>query len=216
MVLWMVAAGGKAPATSDFTLPPLPDLPKADNLQGTPADQAQLQTPTADVPKREYEVVKVTHAQSFESRGDSYVPRKEVSGFDVVNLPMVLPAFSSLVRVKSPQMVGAPIELRITDPQGHEMLSSSGTLVFSGHPTTDFVVDWSPIKVVKSGDYEVEVTVDGKVVSKTQLPIRHELRASISETQTSTPALKASLAPTQPSTGGKSTAAAPDPYDVTR
>jgi hypothetical protein len=216
MVLWMVAGAGKAPAKSDFTIPPLPDLPKVDNLQGTPAEQAQLQTPTADVPKRAYEVVKVIHAQSFETRGDSYAPRKEVTGFDVVNLPMILPAFSSLIRVKSPQMVGAPIELRITDPDGRDLLSSGGTLVFSGHPTTDFVVDWSPIKVVKSGDYAVEVKVDGNVISKTQLPIRHELRASISETQSSTPALKASLAPTQPTTGGKSAADVPDPYDVTR
>jgi hypothetical protein len=215
VVLSMVAGGGKTPAPSDFTIPALPDLPKADNLQAAPSDERKLDTPTADVPKREYEVVKVSHAQSFEARGDSYIPRKEVNGFDVVNLPMVLPAFSTLVRVRSPQQVGAPIELRIVDPQGREVLSSSGTLVFGGQPTSDYVVDWSPIKIERSGDYVVEVKVDGKPISKSPLPIRHELRASISETQ-ATPALKAALVPTQPTTGGKTDPAAPDPYDVTR
>ena len=216
VVLSMVAGGGKTPAPSDFTIPALPDLPKADNLQAAPSDERKLDTPTADVPKREYEVVKVSHAQSFEARGDSVYPpqggQRVRRGEPAHGLARVLHAGPGEVtsagrrphRAADRGSSGARGALQQRDAG----LWRSADLRLRRRLEPDR-------RFEQSGDYVVEVKVDGKPISKSPLPIRHELQASISETQ-ATPALKAALVPTQPTTGGKTDPAAPDPYDVTR
>jgi hypothetical protein len=172
----------KSKSPVDISIPTMADLPKADGLQST-IDAPKEDKPSAPT-KHKYEVVRVASAQQLVPHGDSFDTKYPVTRFEVNNLPMVLPGFHTLVRVKSPDRIGTNIEVKFVDPDGSTLLSADGALVFSGHEEADFVADWDSFSVKHAGDYTLVVTVAGEPLSKTVYPLTQQLHATLTETPT--------------------------------
>lgn len=176
------ADGPKKPKgkAADFGTLDLPALPKGDGMSQTKSDAPESGTRApADPSAAKYSLVSVAHAQQFVARGEGHDARHPISRIDVVNLPMTVPPFQTLVVVKSPDKLGAAIEVRLLDPQGSQVVSSQGALEFGGHDTADFLVDWDPFTLRKAGAYQVEVTVAGQSLGKQPFPVSQELSAKL-------------------------------------
>lgn len=183
----LLAGAGQAKkpkaATPDFSMPDLPALPTGDGLEKAKESGPAVQTRApADPRKAEYSLVSLEHAQQFVQQNDRYEPRFSIPKIDVVNLPMTVASFHTLVRVKSEDHLGAPIEVRLLDPTGRQVLSSQGALVFGGHDETEFLVDWDPFTLMKSGSYTFEVSVAGQKIGSQPFPVVQELQAKLAAT----------------------------------
>lgn len=173
----------KKPKAVDFGTMALPELPKGEGMATTP-EQAPDETTRAPAAPgaAHYTLAAVAHAQQFVARGEGYEARHPISRIDVVNLPTVIPAFQTLVKVKSPEKLGASIEVRLLDPQGVPLVASEGALVFGGHTDAEFLVDWDPFRLQKPGNYQVDVSVAGQSIGKASIPVTQQLTARLTAT----------------------------------
>ena len=172
------------PAAADFSMPDLPALPTGNDLQKAADKGPKVQTRApADPRHATYALVSVQNAQQFTLQGDHYEARFVIPKVEVVNLPMTVASFHTLVRVKSAEHLGASIGVRLLDPTGHQVLSSQGALVFGGHDETEFLVDWDPFTLTRGGTYSFEVSVAGQVIGSEPFPVSQELQAKLVATQ---------------------------------
>ena len=175
----------KKSSKPDFSMPDLPALPKGDGMSTTKTDDPSVQTKhPADPSKAKYTLASVQHAQQFVSRGDRYEARYVLDKIEVVNLPMTVPPFHTLVRVTSSDKLGASIEVRLVDPKGIPVVTSQGSLLFGGHEEAEFLVDWDPFTLKNAGTYQVEVTVAGLLIGKQAFPVVQQMSAHLSATPT--------------------------------
>lgn len=180
------ADGAKKPKSkvkaADFSIGDLPALPTGDGMKATEEHQKVETKKPADPSVAKYTLAGVTHAEQFIQHENGYEARHAISRIDVVNLPMTVASFHTLVRVHSDDKLGAAIEVRLLDPRGNQVLSSQGALVFAGHPEADFLIDWDPFTLQKSGTYEVVVAVAGQEIGRQPFPVVQELSAHLTAT----------------------------------
>ena len=171
---------GSQVAHPDFSIPDLPALPTGSGLKSTRDSAPTVQTHApADPTQQHYALTQVEHAQQFVLQGGSYQARHPIDKLDVVNLPMTVASFHTLVRVHSAAHLGASIGVRLLDPRGDPVLSSQGALVFGGHDDAEFLIDWDPFTLSRSGRYTFEVTVAGQVVGTRPFMVVQELNATL-------------------------------------
>lgn len=178
---------------ADFSIGELPALPTGDGMKAT-EEKSKVETKKpVDPGAAKYALLSVTHAEQFVQHGENYEARHPISRISVVNLPMTVASFHTLVRVRSDDKLGATIEVRLLDPRGSQVLSSQGALVFGGHPEADFLIDWDPFTLQKPGTYTVAVTVGGQEIGKQPFPVQQELSAHL----VATPAAPVDAGPAQ-------------------
>jgi hypothetical protein len=122
-----VAAKKKPPVkVPSFTLPSMGEVPKADGLQKPKAD-APPPGPSATRPAdAAYSVTKVVFGKQFIHGPGGQQPVQSFTSVALRGNPLTTEKFSSLVKVKCPQKVNAPIELAVLDPRGDTAMSASG------------------------------------------------------------------------------------------
>ena len=110
-------------------------------------------------------VVKVQHGKSFMRgpNGAVVTGPYEVQGS---GSPFMTEKFTTVVRIKCPQKVNAPIELQVLDSRGNAMMEGSGTVYFRGEKTdeSDYTLDWDPTPFRGPGEYQLLVKVAGNIV----------------------------------------------------
>lgn len=157
-----------------FTLPSLGEVPKADGAtRRTSTDELSAKAAGSDAT---YSVVKVSHAKAFGGAANAAVA---VSPLEIVKLrgaPVRTEKFSSVIRVKSPQKVGAPIDVVILDARGDTAMSASGELTYRGAKgdEAEWLVDWDPSPVRGPGQYSVLVRIAGQPMGTWPLQIAAE------------------------------------------
>jgi hypothetical protein len=166
MLLWILpAAGSPQKRPLDVTVPPLSDIPKADGLTATP-EKAQPEIKRTNLSAR-YSVLQVQHARAFLQKQNGTLMVGPLTSVPLVGTPPSTEKFSTRVRLKCPEGVGAPIEVTIQDVRGETALSSSGHVSFRpGKIETDYFVDWDPTPVRGAGSYEVLVRVAGESLGR--------------------------------------------------
>lgn len=164
-----------APAQKiDLGLPSMGELPKGDNLHKPKADDSGKDTSSVKSEDATYAVVRVQHAKGFTGGAGGLVPVG--AALEAVNLegkPPSTERFSTLIRVKSPQRVAAPIDVVILDPRGATALSASGKLSFRATKgdEVDYAIDWESTPCRSGGDYSVLVRVAGKALGTYPLKV---------------------------------------------
>lgn len=162
-------AGTQGPKTKvkapSISMPTFTDLPKAEDLKSpTPEKPERMrETPSAEGPR--YSVVKVEHARAFRETGPGLATAAQpLQSVELSGSPLTTERFATLVRVKSTQKLGAPIQVAILDPRGEVALSSSGELSFRGlkGDEANYLVDWDPTPCRTGGDYRLTVRVSGE------------------------------------------------------
>jgi hypothetical protein len=162
-------AGTQGPKTKvkapPIEMPTFTDIPKAEDLKSpTPEKPERMrETPSAKGPR--YSVVKVEHARAFRETGPGLATAAEpLQSVELSGSPLTTKRFATLVRVKSAQRLGAPIQVAILDPRGEVALSSTGELSFRGlkGDEANYLVDWAPTPCRTGGDYRLTVRVSGE------------------------------------------------------
>ena len=143
----------KAP---DFEIPSFGAIPKGDDLT-RPEEKALPDGPSVTDTNPTYSLVKVQHS-----------PSEPIA---LSGNPLTSERFSTVVRVKCPERVSAPLDVLILDPRGDTAMSATGRLTFRGTKgdETDYAIDWDPTPFRSGGDYQVMVKVAGQVVGTTPL-----------------------------------------------
>jgi hypothetical protein len=162
MLLWILpAAADPQKRPLDVTVPPLSDIPKAEGLTATP-QKAQPDIKRANLAAR-YSVLQVQHARAFLPKQTGTLMVGPLTSVPLAGAPLSTEKFSTRVRLKCSEGVGAPIEVTIQDARGETALSSTGHVSFRpGAVETDYFVDWDPTPVRAAGTYEVRVRVAGE------------------------------------------------------
>ena len=157
----------------------LPDMPKADGLNGPAKGDEPMQakqaagdlragSPPANVAK----VLSVVHARDFAATKAGYKPVSRLDSFAMGTLPAKTGAFKSCVRVGTSD--GVPVTLRATikSPAGNEMLSSDRVdVTFGSMASIDVVIDWPGFEASTAGEYHLLVMLDGKVSGEFPLAV---------------------------------------------
>lgn len=147
-----------------ISLPPLSDIPKADGVT-RPAVEKLGAEPTVSTVSATYSVAKIQHAKTFvRSRAGLIAMGGAIDSINLSGKPPTTEKFSTVIRVKSPQRMNAPIEVAVLDPRGETALSSRGEVRFRGPKgdEVDYVIDWDPVPCRFSGDFQVVVRVGGQ------------------------------------------------------
>jgi hypothetical protein len=143
------------------------DMPK---LSGVPKD-AELVKPTSDMRLPEtrvsanvatYEIIKVQHGKSFmRTPKGSAAANGGLQAIALRGTPPTSEKFTTVVRLKSAQRVGGPIELALVDSMGNVAMSANGQITFRGTKGTelDYAVDWEPTPFRRAGEYQMTVRV---------------------------------------------------------
>jgi hypothetical protein len=164
-------AGTPAPAKKksnvkvpSFTLPSMGEVPKADGLQKAKADAPPPGPSTTRPADATYTVTKVQFGKQFVHGPGGQQPVQPFTSVALRGSPLTTEKFSSLVKVKCPQKVNAPIELAVLDPRGDTAMSASGELVFKGATTdeVEYLVDWDPTPARAGGKFQLLVRVAGQ------------------------------------------------------
>lgn len=140
------------------------DVPKGEGL-AKPKEKKQSTESSATPVDVSWTVVKVQHGKSFMRGPNGAVPSApyEVQGS---GSPFTTEKFTTVVRVKCPQKVNAPIELQVLDQRGNSMMEGSGTIYFRGEKSdeSDYTIDWDPTPFRGPGEYTLLVKVAGNNV----------------------------------------------------
>ncbi len=159
------APAKKKPAKPMFEMPSLGEVPKADGATRARSASDGLGSGTRTAASdATYQVVRVVHAKAFVGASTGNSPVGGV--LETVKLkgtPPQTEKFSSVVRVKSAQRIGAPIDVVLLDPSGNTALSASGELTYRGAKSdeAEWVVDWDPSPVRGPGQYQVLIRIAG-------------------------------------------------------
>jgi hypothetical protein len=155
------------------------ELPKRAVPKGSDfvVKKADLQAPEAKVSASAttYEVVRVQHAKSFMRTPKGSVPAagKAIEQLSLNGAPPKTERFTTVVRIKSAQRLGSPIEVAFIDPRGDTTMSASGQITFRGTKgdEVDYAVDWEPTVFRTGGTYEVHVKLAGLTVGTFPLKV---------------------------------------------
>jgi len=169
----------KKPSTvkvPSFTLPSMGEVPKAEGLQKPKADAPPPGPSTARPADVTYTVTKVQFAKQFVHGPGGQQPVQPFSSVALRGSPLTTEKFSSLVKVKCPQKVNAPIELAVLDPRGDTAMSASGELVFKGATTdeVEYLVDWDPTPARAGGKFQLLVRVGGQPMGSWPLVVEEK------------------------------------------
>ena len=179
-----IAAGAadakKKPAGNkvDLNLPTFGAIPKGDGIEKPKAEKVG-DSPSVTPSSASYTVVRVSHGKGFiRGAGGATPTGGGLSSIPASGNPLTTEKFTTVVRVKSPQRVNAPIELMILDPRGDTALSASGEVNFRGvkQDEVDYTVDWDPTPVRSAGQFQVMVRIAGQVMGT--FPVKVEEPAS--------------------------------------
>lgn len=140
------------------------DIPKGDGM-AAPKEKKQTHESSQTPVDVSWTVVKVQHGKSFMRgpNGATSTAPYEVQGS---GNPFMTEKFTTVVRVKCPQKLNAPIELAVLDSRGNSMMEGSGTVYFRGEKTdeSDYTLDWDPTPLRGPGEYSLLVKVAGNVI----------------------------------------------------
>ncbi|HVE85590.1 MAG TPA: hypothetical protein VND93_22205 [Myxococcales bacterium] len=171
-------AAKKKPAVKvpSFTLPSMGEVPKADGLQKQKADAAPAGPSAVRGQDATYTVTKVMFAKQFVYGAGGQAPVAPFTSVALRGSPLTTEKFSSLVKVKCPQKVNAPIEIAILDPRGDTAMSASGELVFKGATTdeVEYLVDWDPTPARAGGKFQLLVRVGGQPMGSWPLVVEQK------------------------------------------
>jgi hypothetical protein len=152
----------KAPS---IAMPTFSDIPKADDLKSPNAEKPERPREGSAGAGPRYSVVKVEHARAFRETAPGLATAAEpLQSVELSGNPLTTGRFATMVRVKSPQKLGAPIKVDILDPRGEVALSSTGELSFRGlkGDEANYLVEWDPTPCRTGGDYRLTVRVSGE------------------------------------------------------
>jgi hypothetical protein len=159
-----------------FTLPSMGEVPKGEGLQKQKAD-APPPGPSATRPAdATYTVTRVMFAKQFVRGAGGQQPVQPFTSVALRGSPLTTEKFSSLVKVKCPQKVNAPIELAVLDPRGDTAMSASGELVFRGATTdeVEYLVDWDPTPARAGGNFQLLVRIAGQPMGSWPLVVEQK------------------------------------------
>lgn len=148
-----------------FTLPNMGEVPKGEGLQKPKEEPMTAPGPSTERPAdATYKVTKVLFAKQFVHGPGGQQPVQPFNSVALRGNPLTTEKFSSLVKVKCPQKVNAPIELAVLDPRGDTAMSASGELVFKGATTdeVEYLVDWDPTPTRAGGNFQLLVRIAGQ------------------------------------------------------
>ncbi len=154
--------GGTKEKAPTISLPSFGEIPKADGLKPPQVDRLD-QRPTPS--ELHFSVVKIEHAKSFRSSSSGHLPIGDrLAAISLSGSPPATEKFSTLVRIKSPDRLGAPIKITILDPRGNAALLANGELSFRGvkGDEVEYLVEWDPTPCRTGGAYQVAVRVAGQ------------------------------------------------------
>jgi hypothetical protein len=154
--------GGTKEKAPTISLPSFGEIPKAEGLKPPQAERLD-QRPAAS--ELHFSVVKIAHAKSFRSSSSGHVPIGDgLTAIALSGSPPATEKFSTLVRIKSPDRMAAPIQVTILDPRGNAALSANGELSFRGvkGDEVEYLVEWDPTPCRTGGAYQVAVRVAGQ------------------------------------------------------
>jgi hypothetical protein len=167
----------KKTAVPAFTMPSLGEVPKADGAARATTASDELSARAASS-EATYSVVKVAHAKQFSGSANGAVPVSALEAVRIKGNPAQTEKFSSVIRVKSPQRIGAPIDVVILDARGDTAMTASGELTYRGAKgdEAEWIVDWDPSPVRGPGQYSVLVRVAGQPMGTWPLVLVPESR----------------------------------------
>jgi hypothetical protein len=159
-----------------FTLPNMGEVPKGEGLQKPKADAPPPGPSTARPADATYTVTKVQFAKQFVHGPNGQQPVQPFTSVALRGSPLTTEKFSSLVKVKCPQKVNAPIERVVLDPRGDTAMSASGELVFKGATTdeVDYLVDWDPTPTRAGGKFQLLVRIAGQPMGSWPLVVEQK------------------------------------------
>lgn len=162
----LAAAADKKKPKLDLGLPAsnFSPVPTGEGMQKKVEKQTGTE-PTVTTTGAHYEVVRVSHGKAFIRTPAGAQPSTPFPAVQTSGNPPVTEKFSSVVRVKCPEKVNAPIEIVILDMRGDTVMDASGQLQFRGQKETelDWTVDWEPTQLQRgAGAYQVLVRVGGQ------------------------------------------------------
>lgn len=160
-----------------FTLPNMGEVPKAEGLRKAKDEETpQTGSSTARPADATYTVTKVMFAKQFVHGPGGQQPVQPFTSVALRGNPLTTEKFSSLVKVKCPQKVNAPIELAVLDPRGDTAMSASGELVFKGATTdeVEYLVDWDPTPTRAGGKFQLLVRVAGQPMGSWPLVVEEK------------------------------------------
>ena len=140
------------------------NIPKGDEM-AAPKEKKQKNESTQAPVDVSWTVVKVQHGKSF-MRGPNGAQASSAYEVTGSGNPFTTEKFTTVVRVKCPQKVNAPIELAVLDSRGNSMMEGSGTVYFRGEKTdeSDYTLDWDPTPLRGPGEYQLMVKVAGNII----------------------------------------------------
>jgi hypothetical protein len=160
----------------NLDLPSFGAIPKGDDIVKPKAKDTALE-PSVTATSATYSVTKILHGKAFTRTTTGSVPSGPA--MEVIPLsgnPLSTPRFQSVVRVKSPQKVNAPIDVVILDNRGDTAMSASGQVNFKAAKTdeVDYQVEWDPTPTRAGGDFQVLVRIGGQVMGTWPLKMVEE------------------------------------------
>ncbi len=158
-------AAGKPPVQKpqslDLGLPKFDAIPKGEPLQ-KPAvrEEAKPQTTPASAT---YEVVRVQHGRAFVRKASGAEPTQAMPEIKAEGEPLKTERFSTVVRVRCKDRVGASIDVAVVDASGAQVMSASGQFGFRSikGDEVDYQVDWEPTGIKAPGTFQVTVAIGG-------------------------------------------------------
>ncbi len=131
-------------------------------------------TPSTTSVDAQYEVVKVTHGKSFMHSPSGATPvGGALESIALTGNPPSTEKFSSVIRVKCPQKMNAPIDVVVLDPRGDTFMSAQGELNFRAakQELVDWTVDWESTPARGGGNFQVLIRIGGQVMGTWPLKV---------------------------------------------
>lgn len=137
-------------------------------FEALPAD-LRLEKPSTDIdkgpskpkPPPQYSIVQVAHV-----RKKTMAPAGKLvdAGLQEVTLsgnPLMSEPFTSIIKIRCPERMGASVEVSITDERGNVAMSSIGRVYFRDNKRdeVDYPVEWEPSPFQKAGNYFLVVHI---------------------------------------------------------
>ena len=169
-------AGKGSKMNMDLGLKSFGALPKGDDMV-KPKLETKSDEPTVTAGNATYTVVRVQHGRSFMRTAAGATPSGGgLKAIPVVGNPPSIDKFTSVVRVKSPERVNAPIDVVILDPRGDTAMTATGDVNFRAQSgdEVDYTIDWERTPVRSGGQFKVLVRVANQVMGTWPLQVGEE------------------------------------------
>ena len=157
-------AGARQKASApklDLGLPQFDSLPSQEKLaKPTAAPEPEAKAPggRSRADDSGPALVSLTHRKSH---GTS-APLSQVA---LSGNPLTTESFSTVVRVRSPSRRSSSVEVAVLDSRENTVMEAKGLLVFRNSDEAEWAVDWAPTAVRAAGEFRVQVSVGGAVLT---------------------------------------------------